>query len=268
MLKTRLLVSYLIIPIVAGAIALGGWVLNISVALAVGIASWEYCQMFRSGGYSPSALTLVVGAPLLVLAQAIFGFPGRVFLLTLLVLLSMAAHVVTYQQGNEHAGLDFGITIGGLLCIGWLGSYLIPLRSLPDGLWWSLLVIPSAAVSDGGAYLVGKRFGKHKIADRVSPKKSWEGLLGGILFAAIFIPGFAALWHLKAPAITPEKGLVLGLILGAVPTIGDLGISMFKRQFNLKNTGNLLPGHGGILDRIDSWLWATSIGYYLVTLLW
>jgi phosphatidate cytidylyltransferase len=112
--------------------------------------------------------------------------------------------------------------------------------------------------------VIGKRFGKHQLSPRVSPKKTWEGYLGGILFAMILTPLLAAGWHLRAPAVTPLDGLIIGAVISVFAPLGDLGESMLKRQFGLKDSSNLLPGHGGAMDRIDTWLWAAAIGYYLV----
>jgi phosphatidate cytidylyltransferase len=105
------------------------------------------------------------------------------------------------------------------------------------------------------------------MSPRLSPKKSWEGYFGGILFGAL---GGALLgyiyptWLGAGPAITPLRGLLLGLVMSILPTLGDLGESMIKRQVGVKDSGNLLPGHGGAFDRIDSWLWAGVISYYII----
>ena len=105
------------------------------------------------------------------------------------------------------------------------------------------------------------------MSPRLSPKKSWEGYLGGILLA---IPGTALLtllwrvWAGTATTVTPLHGALLGLIMGALTILGDLGESMLKRQVGVKDLGNLLPGHGGAFDRIDSWLWGAVIGYYVI----
>jgi phosphatidate cytidylyltransferase len=147
---------------------------------------------------------------------------------------------------------------------------LVSLRSLPDGLWWLLTALPSVWVGDSAAYFVGRAFGRHRLAPRLSPKKSWEGYLAGIVGAAAAGAGFAALWGVAAgpsASVTPERGLVLGAVLGLLTTLGDLGISMIKREVQVKDSGTLLPGHGGALDRLDSWLWAGAIGYYLIGLM-
>jgi phosphatidate cytidylyltransferase len=150
--------------------------------------------------------------------------------------------------------------------LGWIGGYLISLRNLPDGKWWLLTVLVAVWLADTAAYLIGSRFGKHKLSPRLSPKKSWEGYLAGILFSLVGTPLFTLLWPASAN-ITPLDGLWIALPISLLTTLGDLGESMIKRQFGVKDSSKLLPGHGGAFDRIDSWLWAAVIGYYIITLL-
>jgi phosphatidate cytidylyltransferase len=174
---------------------------------------------------------------------------------------------VAYERGRDQAGTDFAVTLAGIIYLGWIGAYMISVRDLPEGKWWLLVVLPAVWLADSGAYLVGVRFGRHKIAPRLSPKKSWEGYIGGIFFAVLGTPLFVALWRVGAgpdTTLTLTAGAWIGLAMGLLTIFGDLGESMLKRQVGAKDSGNLLPGHGGALDRIDSWLWAGVIGYYLV----
>jgi phosphatidate cytidylyltransferase len=122
-------------------------------------------------------------------------------------------------------------------------------------------------LADSGAFLIGSRYGKHKLSPRLSPKKTWEGFFGGIVFGVVSGAILAALWHFMSPAMTVERGALIGLLMGALTPLGDLGESMIKRQAGVKDSSQILPGHGGVLDRIDSWLWAGVIGYYVVLLL-
>ena len=173
----------------------------------------------------------------------------------------------SYERGREEAGTDFAITLSGVLYIGWLGAYLVSVRSLPEGMWWVLLVLPAIWFADAGAYFIGRAFGRHKLSPRLSPKKTWEGYIGGVVVAPIGTALLAVLWaSLAGPgsAITPLDGAILGLVLGVVAPLGDLGESMIKRQFGVKDLGKILPGHGGAFDRIDLWLWAAAIGYYII----
>jgi len=116
-------------------------------------------------------------------------------------------------------------------------------------------------------YLVGRAVGRRKLSPRLSPNKTWEGYLAGVAAGALAGAGLAAIWWIGAgpvSSLSPGLGAAVGGILGAITPLGDLGISMLKRQMRVKDTGALLTGHGGALDRMDSWLWAGALAYYLV----
>ncbi len=192
-------------------------------------------------------------------------------MISLVILLSMTYHLVAYERGRDQAGTDFGVTLGGIFYIGWIGAYFISLRSLPEGQWWMLVVLAGVMLADSGAYFIGRKFGRHKLAPRLSPKKTWEGYFGGIIIGVPLTALLAALIQMgvgTASGITPLRGMLVGLVMALVPTLGDLGESMIKRQMGVKDSGNILPGHGGAFDRIDAWLWAVVIGYYMVFWLW
>jgi phosphatidate cytidylyltransferase len=128
-----------------------------------------------------------------------------------------------------------------------------------------LTVLPAIWLADSGAYFIGTKWGKNKMAPRLSPKKSWQGYFGGILVAVIGTPLLVMAYSLgPASEVTLARAAIIGLFMGVFPTLGDLAESMFKRQVGVKDSGTLLPGHGGIFDRIDSWLWGAVIGYYLI----
>jgi len=266
MLKQRLLVLIPLIPAAVAIILIGEWPYMLAATLIMGTAGWEYWRMFARGGYKPSAFILIVGPAVFSITRYFFGFQYADLLIAVFLFFALAIHLVEFEQGCQTSAIDFGISLGGLFYIGWLGAYFISIRALPDGQWWLLLVLPSIWIVDGGAYLIGRHYGRHKLSRHASPNKSWEGYAGGILFALLFCPILALLWQTKAVDITPLKGLVIGGIVSLVGFLGDLGESMFKRHFNVKDSSNLIPGHGGVFDRIDSWLWAVPIGYYLIQL--
>jgi phosphatidate cytidylyltransferase len=122
-----------------------------------------------------------------------------------------------------------------------------------------------AGISDIGAYFFGSLFGRRKLASALSPNKTIEGYLGGLLTSMITGYTAGAISGMYSASFSGSQGLLIGFIIGIFCPLGDLGKSVFKRQFNLKHTSNLIPGHGGVLDRVDTWLWAGVIGYYLVT---
>ena len=274
MLAKRVLVVVILLPIGLALIYLGGWAYTGMVALILGLAAWEYARLFRAGGYQPATYLIVAASVLLPLARGWVAFSLDGLILGGFVLVSMAYHVFAYERGRDQAATDFAITIAGGVYLGFVGSYLVSLRNLPEGLWWVLLTLPSVWLADSGAYFIGRSFGRHKMSKRVSPKKSWEGYFGGIVVGIIGTALLAMLWQYLAgqwPAklgsatlITPLNGAVLGLILSVFTVLGDLGESMIKRQVGVKDSGSLLPGHGGVFDRIDSWLWAGIISYFVV----
>ena len=265
MLHNRIIVSLIMLPVVSLVIAAGGWVFNLAVAAILGVAAWEYWRMVKSGGFQPSAVLLIGGVVLMTLLRYQFEFTGSQFGASVLILLTMAACTRSYELSHNQPASDFAITLAAIFYLGWLGSYLISLRSLPNGIWWTFLALPAAWVADIGAFFVGRQFGRHKLSPRVSPNKTWEGYLGGIPVAVIFCALLALPLAAYIP-VTPFKGGLIGLVVSVLAPIGDLGESMLKRQFNIKDTSNLLPGHGGIMDRIDSTLWASVIGFYLIVI--
>jgi phosphatidate cytidylyltransferase len=268
MLVKRLIVAIILIPVGVTFIYFGGWPLTLFIALLLGVAAWEFCNLFIKAGHKPATPLVTIGVVALTITRLVSGFEHQDLILTVVVLAAMCYHLVAYEKGRDTSATDFAISLGGLAYLGILGPHLISLRLLPEGLWWFMLIMPIAWLADSGAFFIGSRFGKHRIAPRLSPKKSWEGYLGGIATGILAGILFSYLWGLRSPAITISRGIIAGVVLSVLPTLGDLGESMLKRQFGVKDTSNLLPGHGGILDRIDSWIWAAAIGYYLVFFLW
>jgi phosphatidate cytidylyltransferase len=267
MLTKRLLVAIILLPILIAVIVTGGWLFILVMSAALGIAAWEYWRMFVRGGYAPSGPVLIGGVILMALSRGGFGFLYSDLIATVLILAAMGVHVFGYTRHSNTAAIDFCITLTGLFYLGWLGSYFLSLRLLPDGQWWFLVALPAVWLADAGAFLFGRKFGRHRMAPTVSPKKTWEGYFGGIVIASILTPLLASAWRLVAPEINVEIALVLGFVIAIVAPLGDLGESMIKRQFGVKDSSNILPGHGGIMDRIDTWIWAAAIGYYFIVLL-
>ena len=139
------------------------------------------------------------------------------------------------------------------------------LRSLPQGGWWLMFILPTVWMADSSAYLIGAKYGKHKLAPRLSPKKSWEGYWAGVFTGTLYGGFFAYVYSWLGPLhVTIVQGMLLGLVLSIITTLGDLGESLFKRQGGIKDSGTLFPGHGGAFDRIDSWLWAAVIGVFWI----
>lgn len=263
MLK-RVLSAVGLILIGLPALMLGGIPSFVVLAFLLTAAAWEYANLFAAAQYAPSRLALV-GGTFFVIAARFFMPSLAAPVLGALVLLGLAIHIVAYERGRAEAPIDFAVGVTGLIYIGWLGSYILDLRALPNGMWWTFLVLPTIWLVDVGAFMVGVRYGTHKIAPRLSPKKSWEGYAGGVfagILCGIFLAYAFSTWGPLDFAVW--KGALLGLLLGALTPLGDLGESMIKRYAGMKDSGSLIPGHGGAFDRIDSWLWGAILGYYFI----
>src|SRR3990170_4629643 len=229
MLRDRVIVALLVLPPVFWVITVGGWPFALTVALVACFAVAEFGMLYRGQRLRPAVPLMVAGVLVLLAARHLSGFESTPALLAGLCLIGLTWHLVDYERGAERSGMDFAITLVGAVYVGWLAAYLISLRQLPDGKWWVLLALPTTWLADSAAYFVGRAVGRHRMSPRLSPKKTWEGYLASV--------------------------------------VGDLGISMIKRDVGVKDTGSLIPGHGGVLDRIDSILWAGVLGFYLAVVL-
>jgi len=265
MLRTRALTAVVLIPIVVFLIYLGGLPFLVMVALLLTLAEIEFCHLMARDGFRP-ALVFGIGLVWLFLLDAHSPALGLLLPGMTLILLSSLAWQLFHREGSPVA--DWALTVTGGLYLGLCGACLIGLRDLPpDGLWWTLTAIPSIMLADTGAYFVGRAWGRHKLAVTLSPGKTWEGYVAGVVIGGLLTALLASLWHVAAGArvaVNGMHGLILGLLIATFAPLGDLAISMLKRQVGVKDTGHIIPGHGGVLDRVDSVLWAAVIGYYYV----
>ena len=264
MLK-RTATAIVLLAIAVPIVRVGGFLFFLLIGFFIVTASWEYVQMFRAADSQPSPMIVVGGTLALLLARFFLTTEAAEAALTLLTLAAMTAHLVAYERGRAVAGTDFAVSVGGFVYLGWVGAYLLDLRNLPNGEWWLLFVLPCVWVVDSFAYMLGSRFGKHKMTPRLSPKKSWEGYAAGIVTGTLFGAGLAWVYNQNSwLVITPLQGALLGLALSTLTTLGDLGESLIKRQGGVKDSGSFIPGHGGAFDRIDSLIWAGAIGVFWI----
>jgi phosphatidate cytidylyltransferase len=162
---------------------------------------------------------------------------------------------------KERAFFRWAWTIAGILYIGWLLSYLVALRDLADGRNWVFLALFATFGSDTAAFFIGRAWGRHRLAPSISPGKTWEGAIAGVLGATIVSLFFTLPTPLNLP-FTHWQAIFLGLLVSIFGQFGDLVESLLKRNMGVKDSGKLLPGHGGFLDRIDSVIFAGIVVYY------
>ncbi|MDP2731434.1 MAG: phosphatidate cytidylyltransferase [Dehalococcoidales bacterium] len=165
------------------------------------------------------------------------------------------------RKPKENAFAAWVWTLAGIIYIGWLLGHLVAIRDLEDGRNWALFALFITFASDSAAFFVGRALGRHKLAFYISPRKTWEGAIGGIVGAIIV----SLFFLLPTPLILPFswwQAVILGLLVSIFGQLGDLTESLFKRNMGVKDSGRLLPGHGGFLDRMDSILFAGVVVYY------
>jgi phosphatidate cytidylyltransferase len=263
----RTLVAAIITPLALAAIYIGGYVYQAVIILLLAVAAWEYSRLLRKINLSTPLLLVLGGVVILGVVRALFGFNYLAALLTALIMLAAAYHIYDFERRDSHPAADFGATLSILIYIGFLGPYLISLRGLENGRWWTFVVLPTVWIADTAAYLIGSYWGKHKLAPKTSPHKTWEGYFAGVVAGVVSSPLLIMLYNQVFQAgitISFLEGALLGLAISAFIPLGDLTESMIKRQADEKDSGTLLPGHGGFFDRLDSLFWAAPIGYYLI----
>jgi phosphatidate cytidylyltransferase len=257
LLRNRLLSAIILIPVVFAAVYFGGLFYFVVFATALVLAGWEFCAMAHRAGHEPQ---LFFGLALIALfaLNAYAHLNAARDIVVAILALSLIAAIFRHGAGWL---VGWALTLTGALYIGGLGSYIIALRELPNGLPWTVLALFSTWATDTFAFMVGTAFGRRPFFQHISPKKTWEGALGGLggaIFAAWL---FGTLYGLA-----PLAGALFGLGVGIAGTLGDLAESLVKRQLGAKDSGVIVPGHGGALDRLDSLLFAFAFAYYYVQL--
>jgi phosphatidate cytidylyltransferase len=256
---SRLLVVAVGLPLVLGMLWLGGWWLFVLVAVAAFVAGHEFVTTARP--LRPLA-PAVYGGVLLALFGAQAG--GVVWLLggfLATFVLAFVFHAVSSTRAPTTAAI--GSTTLGAAWIGLGLGFILLLRDMhTEGRLIAFTVVLTVFAADTVAYLVGRVAGRHRLAPRLSPKKTWEGLLAGAA-AGVFV-SFIALYDTRDKYLNVWQAIVLGLVLVVAEVIGDLFESALKRDLEVKDTGKLLGGHGGMLDRIDGLLFAAPAAYFLV----
>lgn len=264
MLRTRVVSAAVLIPLVGAAVYLGGPVLAAFVALVALLAGYEYLRVVLPRTSSTGWVAILLSALALAL---LVGFVAdaqwpqlrfRSWGLATTVLLPLLVQVF---RGNEAGSLDaWALVVAGVLYVGFSLSHTIYLRALDRGLQWTAIALVGTWTNDTGAYLVGSHVGHRPFFPRISPKKTLEGAVGGVVLGTV---GVAALAALVGLPLGWGRGALLGLAISVAATFGDLAESVVKRQLGVKDTGRLIPGHGGALDRVDSLLFVLPTVYYL-----
>ena len=270
----RVLVAIVLIPVVLGCVWAGGPALVTVLALASGLAAWEFYRLAEARGtHALGAPGIVLSALIPVLVHArylgLWAPPVSWVAMVVPVLLTIALFARGVSGGPMAA---VGATLTGVVYTGGMLSFAYALRyhefvvDARGGTAVLMLPVVVTWLNDSGAYFAGRRWGRAKLMPSVSPGKTWAGAYGAVVasvlttwvFAAFILPSWAHL-TLGVPAI-----IVVGVVLSIAAQVGDLAESMFKREAGVKDSSALIPGHGGVLDRVDSLLFTLPVGYVLL----
>ena len=269
-MNSRIASAVVGLPLLALLIWVGPPWFSLLVALAAAIGALELCQMAGQKGRRPMALVAAMWAVALVTGAhfVVSGSAGTAALPALAVTGAIAAFgavasLVWLLWRTRHGlGLaDWALTAGAALYIGGLLSYAPLLRGLDRGRGWTFLLVSVTFVADTSALVTGKSLGRRPLAPKVSPGKTWEGAAGGLLGAVVASLVLTSAFGLDTALV---QALALGALMGGAGQLGDLAESRLKRAAGVKDSGWLIPGHGGLLDRLDSIVLNLALVYYFV----
>jgi phosphatidate cytidylyltransferase len=242
------------------------------VLLTIVLGTIELHNMLLHGGYRP-LIWVSLGLSLLFLAAAML--PAQRLLLLEAGLggaLLISFPWLFFREKLDGAMVDWALTLAISIYLGWSMSFFLLLRGydtgvlhpgtgswifLPRGAWWVVFVLLGVWGFDAAAFFTGRYFGRHKLAPRISPAKTWEGVIGGLVLSitaalVLTVNQLGVPWYLA---------ILLGILLGVAAVLGDLAESLIKRQTHVKDSGQIMPGHGGLLDRMDSLIFAVIVVY-------
>ena len=262
-MKARILSALVLAPIMIALVILGGWWYLAGIGVACAIGAWEACGLFAPLLKAPTDglwryVAAGAAAALLIGVQLGFDRPSATQVVWAAVL---AGTLLALLAGGKPSNrfLLWAAAAAAMLYVVGLGSHFLLLRQAPQGLGWTVLACAVTWSTDIGAFFVGRAWGKTHFFALISPKKTLEGAAGGLLAGTVagVIAIFAAGLHVPAYAAP-----LIGLSLSAIAQCGDLVESMLKREAGVKDSGAIIPGHGGVLDRIDSLLFVVALAFY------
>jgi phosphatidate cytidylyltransferase len=269
-LRLRFLSAVIGVPVLLLLTVVGGGWYVAAVTLGAVAATFEVFSMLAGAGFRPlRPLGLALAAAIVLDALAT---DARI--MPAILVLAMLAGLLQVMRRPDAVGamVDWALTLAPAIYVGGTMHYMIPLRMLPNGLLWVLTVLIATWVCDIAAFFVGRRWGRTRLAPRISPGKSVEGAVGGLIGAVavttLIVPFLVRMMHsaglpVAGPFSLPQL-VGLGLVIGVCAIVGDLMESFIKRQCGAKDSGALIPGHGGVLDRIDSVILAMVGAYFFV----
>ena len=267
MLKQRIITAAIGVPVIIFAVWFGTpWFAILIAAIAL-TGTFEFYQIVGSSenGHPFTYLGLLWALALILSPLSLHykDFNTLPVIMSLGMLISLIW--LLCRSSQEGTFRNWSWTIAGVIYVGWMLSYWLRLRSLDGGMHWVYLAILTIFANDTGAFFIGRAMGKHQLAPSISPTKTWEGAIGGLASAILGAIIIVLILNLFSSFIFNYWQVVaLGFLVSLFAQLGDLVESLLKRNAGIKESGYLLPGHGGILDRFDSLIFVGPVIYYFV----
>ena len=258
MLYLRVISALIGIPLVLVSVYYGGPWYALLIAVFVNLGLYEYNTILKKRDYTTPFFFNHLGATLLLI---IIYFEQLQLVYPLLMLVFFLLFVTVLFDMEKISSADAALSLWGMLYLGGLAGFLLMLRLMPGGASYTYILLIGVWIHDTAAYFTGVKWGIRKFAPQISPKKSVEGSLAGIGAAVVVFFSVAILFP-DLTGLSPLQATILALGIAVFAQLGDLLESALKRQMNVKDSGGLIPGHGGVLDRLDSLLLAGPFVYY------
>lgn len=261
MLAKRIISGLALIAVVSATIFID-WIFNIVIIFFIALGLYEFFTMLEKKGlklykYFGIGIGIVIPLSILLRFELTKRWEFLFIVLTLLFLIIMQFK----RRDNSGVVVDISTTLFGILYISWFLSFLIKIRYMPQGAVFLSAVLLITKLGDMGAYFIGVPLGKTPLIPRISPKKSVEGAVGGLIFSVL-----GALAMKPFLNFTYLHLVTLGISLGILGQLGDLSESLIKRDCGVKDSGNILPGMGGVLDELDSLLFTAPVFYFYISI--
>jgi len=256
----RAITGFFFVSFIILATIFGGWYFQVLFGIVAILALNEFYSLFKDSNVKPNlSQGVIIGV--LIYLMALYSINEQelnVYLIGLLVILFPLVGFAELYRKKESPFQNMGVTLVGLFYVVLPFVLINVMRLNTDNFWPVLSIFILTWCSDTFAYLVGRKIGKRKLFERISPNKSWEGFVGGLLFSVL--AGLIIAYFTDDSFV---KYIVYGIVISSFGTLGDLVESMLKRSLKIKDSGTILPGHGGLLDRFDAVIFVIPIIYFL-----
>lgn len=265
MIRKRVISAAVLLALILVVTWFGGPAYSVALAIIAALGALEFYGMAGLSRKHPLTITGLVGVLIFIL---IAHFEGSYARPALTAAVAFPLIWLLFRSNIKDAAANWAWILAGIIYIGWMLSHFIPLRELEGaagldiGRDWVLFVLFTNIATDVAAFFIGRAWGKRRLATKISASKTWEGAIGGFIAAVAAAVLLAAI--LPNIDVAYWQSIVLGALVGVFAQLGDLAESMLKRSAGLKDSGTLVPGHGGLLDRLDSILFSVVVVYYFV----